>query len=47
MIAIVNKKKADSSKIADAMKKGFESAGLNATAFATRPGKGVTLLEMD
>jgi homoserine kinase len=47
MISIVNKKKADASKIASAMKEGFESAGLNATAFATRPGKGVCLLEME
>ena len=47
MIAIVNKKKADASKIASAMKEGFESAGLNATTFATRPGKGVCLLELE
>lgn len=46
MIAIVNKKKADATKIADAMKKGFETAGFNATAFATRPGRGVHLLEL-
>jgi len=46
MISIVNKKKADASKIANAMKEGFEAAGLNATAFATRPGRGVYLLEM-
>jgi homoserine kinase len=46
MIAIVNKKKADASKIANAMKEGFKSAGLNATAFATRPGRGVCLLEL-
>jgi homoserine kinase len=46
MIAIVNKKKADAHKIANAMKEGFESAGLDATAFATRPGGGVCLLEM-
>jgi homoserine kinase len=46
MIAIVNKKKADAPKIANAMKKGFESAGFSATAFATRPGGGVCLLEM-
>jgi homoserine kinase len=46
MIAIVNKKKADASKIASAMKESFESAGHNATAFATRPGKGVCLLEL-
>jgi homoserine kinase len=47
MIAIVNKKKGDSSKIAEAMKEGFKSAGFNASAFATRPGGGVRLLEMD
>jgi homoserine kinase len=47
MIAIVNKKKVDSSKIAEAMKEGFESAGFNASAFATRPGGGVRLLEMN
>jgi homoserine kinase len=47
MIAIVNKKKADASKIANAMKEGFESAGLNVTAFATRPGRGVRLLEVE
>jgi len=47
MIAIVNKKKTDASKVASAMKEGFESAGLNATAFATRPGKGVRLLELE
>jgi homoserine kinase len=46
MIAIANKKKTDASKIANAMKEGFESASLKATAFATRPGRGVCLLEM-
>jgi homoserine kinase len=44
MIAIVNKKKADASKIANAMKGAFESAGLKATAFVTRPGGGVCLM---
>jgi homoserine kinase len=47
MIAILNKKKVDSGKVADAMKEGFESAGFDATAFATRPGKGVCLMEME
>jgi homoserine kinase len=47
LIAIVNKKKADSAKIAEAMKKGFESVGLDATAFATKPGGGVCLMEME
>ena len=46
MIAVVNKKKADASKIANAMKEGFKAAGLNATAFATRSGRGVCLLEL-
>ena len=47
MIAIVNKKKADAPKIASAMKEGFEAAGCKATAFATRPGKGVRLMELE
>ena len=46
MIAIINKDKADAAKVASAMQKGFESAGFEATAFATRPGKGVCLMEM-
>jgi len=46
MVAVVDKRKADSVKVADAMKEGFESAGFKATAFATRPGGGVSLLEM-
>jgi hypothetical protein len=45
MIAIVDKRKANSSKVAAAMKEGFTSAGLSATAFATKPGRGVHLLE--
>jgi len=40
MIAIVNRKKGDAAKVAHAMKKGFESAGLGAEAFATKPGRG-------
>jgi len=47
MIAVVNKKKADAAKVATAMKEGFESAGFEATAFATRPGGGVSLMEME
>ncbi len=47
MIAIVNKKKVDASKVTNAMRKGFEAAGLDATAFATRSGGGVCLLEME
>ena len=45
MMAVVNKNKADSKKVANAMMKGFESVGLEADAFATRPGVGVSLLE--
>ncbi len=45
MLAMVNKEKADAAKVAAAMKEGFKSAGYEATAFATRPGKGVSLME--
>jgi homoserine kinase len=44
MIAVVNKKKADSTRVVAAMKEGFKSAGYDSTAFATKPGKGVTVL---
>jgi homoserine kinase len=47
MIAVVNDKKADASKVVSSMKAGFESAGLNSTAFATRPGKGIRLMELE
>jgi homoserine kinase len=46
MIAIVNRKTADAAKVAEAMKAGFKTAGVDSTAFATRAGKGVCLLEM-
>ena len=45
MLAVVNKKNCDATKVAAAMKEGFKSAGFEATAFATRPGKGVSLME--
>jgi len=45
MLAVVNKRKADSAKVAEAMKEGFRSAGLEATSFATKPGRGVCLME--
>jgi len=47
MIGIVNKKKEDATKVARAMKEGFESVGLEATAYNTKPGKGVRLMEMN
>ena len=47
MIAVVNKKKADASTVANAMKEAFESTGFKATAFATKPGRGVHELEME
>jgi homoserine kinase len=47
MIAVVNKKKTDASKVAAAMKQGFESAGFEATAFTTKPGRGVCLMELE
>jgi homoserine kinase len=45
MLAVVNKKSGDGAKVAAAMKQGFKSAGFEATTFATRPGKGVQLME--
>jgi len=47
MIAIVNKKNANSAKVAEAMKEAFESTGLKATAFATAPGRGTYVSEME
>ena len=45
MLAVVNKKNGDSAKVVAAMKEGFRSAGFEATAFATKPGRGVSLVE--
>ncbi len=47
MIAIVNKHKANSAKVTQAMKKAFESAGFAATAFATTAGRGVHVSERE
>jgi galactokinase len=44
-MAIVNKKKVDAIRIAEAMKEGFKTAGFEAIAFVTKPGKGVCLVE--
>jgi len=46
MMAIVNSDKADPSTVAEAMEEGFKSAGVNANTFCTKPGKGVSLLEV-
>ncbi|MBC7130978.1 homoserine kinase [Candidatus Bathyarchaeota archaeon] len=45
MIAIVDSNLDVAFKVLDAMKHGFESAGVAAEAFYTKPGKGVKLLE--
>ncbi len=45
MLAIVNKKNANAEKVALAMKEGFKEAGFESTAFATRAGRGVSILE--
>ncbi|MCW4009878.1 MAG: homoserine kinase [Candidatus Bathyarchaeota archaeon] len=45
MLAVVNKRSSDAAKVAEAMKEGFKGAGFEATAFVTRPGRGVRLLE--
>jgi homoserine kinase len=46
MIAIVNKRKAESAKVCAAMKSAFESSGFAATAFVTTAGRGVHVTEM-
>jgi len=45
MMAVVNSNNTDASEVARAMESGFESAGVNADTYCTRPGKGVFLLE--
>jgi len=45
VIAVVNKKQAIAAKVAAAMKEGFKSAGCEATAFVTKPGKGICIME--
>jgi len=45
IIAVVDRKRSVAVKIAAAMKEGFKSAGCEATAFATKPGKGVYVVE--
>ncbi|MCW4044718.1 MAG: homoserine kinase [Candidatus Bathyarchaeota archaeon] len=47
IIAVANNKKVDTAKVAAAMKEGFGSAGFEATAFATKPGGGVSIVEME
>lgn len=46
IIAVVNTNKADTSKVAGAMEEGFESAGVSATTIHTKPGEGISLLEV-
>jgi homoserine kinase len=45
MLAVVNKQKCDAIKVAEVMREGYLSAGFEATAFVTKPGKGVCLQE--
>jgi homoserine kinase len=46
MIAIVNSNNTDAFKVAKAMKEGFKSAGVSANTLCTKPGKGVSMLEV-
>lgn len=46
MIAIVNSNNTVAFKVAKAMEEGFKSAGVSAHTFCTKPGKGVSLLEV-
>lgn len=45
MIALIPSDLSLASKVAEAMRRGFQEAGVPAEAFYTKPGKGVTLLE--
>ncbi len=45
MLAVVNRRSADVTKVAAAMREGFRSVGFDSTAFATKPGRGVYCLE--
>jgi len=47
MMAVVNTNNTDASKVAKAMEEGFKSAGVKAETFYTKPGKGVSLLEVE
>jgi hypothetical protein len=47
MIAIVNRRKANASKVSKAMKEAFESTGMKATVFTTASGRGTYILEME
>lgn len=47
MIAIVNRRKANASKVSKAMKEAFESTGLRATVFVTTSGRGTYILELE
>ena len=46
MIAIVNSNNTNSSGVAKAMEEGFKSVGVSAETFCTKPGKGVSILEV-
>jgi len=46
MMAIVDSNNTVASKVAKGMEQGFKSAGVNAHTFCTKPGKGVSLLEV-
>ncbi len=46
MIAIVNSNDTDTSRVIQAMGEGFKSVGVSSETFCTKPGKGVSLLEV-
>ena len=46
MIAIVNSNNTDTSRVVKAMGEGFKSVGVSAETFCTKPGKGVSMLEV-
>jgi homoserine kinase len=46
MIAIVNSNDTDTSRVIQAMGEGFKSVGVSSDTFCTKPGKGVSMLEV-
>ncbi len=45
VLAVLNKRKAEATKVAEAMKQGFKTAGYDSTVITTKPGKGAHITE--
>jgi len=44
MLAVVDRSKSEPEAVADAMRRGFEAAGLASRCFVTKPGKGASTI---